>query len=102
MFDFFKPKTIGLITDSVEVFEAGKSIKITEKYRFHSITIQSNSKNVGAIFIGGAGVNMTNSVILEPGDAMSIDVGKDFIDDIYVNSNKSGSRIQFFGTGELI
>jgi hypothetical protein len=102
--EFFKPKTktVKLITLQIKIFEAGKVQEIGAGYNFHSITIKAHQSNNGLVFVGNIDVNVTNSMAVEAGEAISIDVGvKNFLSPIYITSNISGSLVQIFGTGEV-
>jgi len=97
---FKKPKTTNVILGKMTIFEAGKALKVGNGHRFTSLTIQSIPKNTGMIFIGDVGVNIDRSIMIEPGDSISISDSSKFISSVYVTSDTSGSMVQYFGTGE--
>jgi hypothetical protein len=75
----------------------------TTQHAVRSVVIQAATSNVGSVAIGDASVNLTNGMLLGPGDSMTLAAENDSryndfdLSEVYMYSGSTGNIVKVMG-----
>jgi len=82
-----------IISGQKNVSSAGTAEALGSATDIISVTIKAKSSNTGNIYVGGSDVSSSNGLILEPGDAVSLDIND--LSTVYIDADTNGEGVSY-------